>query len=140
MKVLNAAQASWRAAILAIVMTAALAGSASAAVNEITIDPTAALSPGHLQATLTGTIACGSGSTLYLNAEIVQPRTTSGYGYTTVTCDGTAQAYAIDVSAGGFGAPGVFKPGRASARVSTYVCDEFTCTPTSVDAIIRLTN
>jgi hypothetical protein len=50
MKVLNAAKASpRRAGILAMVLTATLAGSASAATSQLTIDPTATLSPGHLQ-------------------------------------------------------------------------------------------
>ena len=141
MKFLNPVASPWRAAVLAVVLTGALAASASAAVSELTIDPTAQLSPGRLQATLTGTVTCDPGTTAFLDGQIVQAKNASGYGYTQVTCDGTAQAYAIDVRAGGFFSPGVFKAGKASARVSTFHCDPLTwrCSTLSTDAIIRLT-
>ena len=141
MKFLNPVASPWRAAVLALVLTGALAASAAAAVSELTLDPTAQLSPGRLQATLTGTVTCDPGTTAFLNGQIVQPKNTSGFGFTQVTCDGTAQAYAIDVRAGGFfGSGGVFKAGKASAQVSTFQCDPvtFMCTLKSTDAIIRL--
>ncbi len=143
MKFLNSVASPWRAAVLALVLTGALAASAAAAVSELTIDPTAQLSPGRLQATLTGTVTCDPGTTAFLDGQIVQPKDASGFGFTQVTCDGTAQAFAIDVRAGGFfgGSPGVFKAGKASAQVSTFQCDPVTwmCTSQSIDAIIRLT-
>lgn len=143
MKFLNSVASPWRAAVLALVLTGALAASAAAAVSELTIDPTAQLSPGRLQATLTGTVTCDPGTTAFLDGQIVQPKDASGFGFTQVTCDGTAQAYAIDVRAGGFfgGSPGVFKAGKASAQVSTFQCDPVTwmCKSQSTDAIIRLT-
>lgn len=89
---------------------------------------------------MTGTVTCDPGTAGWLDGQIVQPNNASGYGSIQITCDGTPQPYAIDVSSGFFGSSGVFKPGKASAQVSTYVCDGFTCTPMSTDAIIRLTN
>jgi len=141
MKFLNSVASPWRAAVLALVLTGALAASAAAAVSELTIDPTAQLSPGRLQATLTGTVTCDPGTTAFLDGQIVQPKDASGFGFTQVTCDGTAQAFAIDVRAGGFFGGGVFKAGKASAQVSTFQCDPVTwmCTSQSTDAIIRLT-
>jgi hypothetical protein len=142
MKFLNSVASPWRAAVLALVLTGALAASAAAAVSELTIDPTAQLSPGRLQATLTGTVTCDPGTTAFLDGQIVQPKGASGFGFTQVTCDGTAQAFAIDVRRGFFGgSPGVFKAGKASAQVSTFQCDPVTwmCTSQSTDAIIRLT-
>lgn len=136
MKVLNAAKSSpRRAAILALILTGSLAGGAYAAVSDLTMDRTAALSPGRLHATLTGSITCSDKSTVGLNGQIVQSRNRSGYGYTTVTCNGKSQEYTIDVSGGG-----VFKPGDASAQVSTYECDPVTwnCTTKYIDAMIRL--
>ncbi|MGH2840869.1 MAG: hypothetical protein ACRDKY_08610 [Solirubrobacteraceae bacterium] len=144
MKVLNAFKPSpWRVAMLALGLTAALAASASAAVSDLTIDPTAKLSPGQLHATLVGTVTCDPGSTALLSGQIVQPKNASGFGSTTVTCDGTPQPYTIDVSTGGiFGQAAVFKPGKARAQVSTSECDPvtWTCTTQYTDATIRLTN
>lgn len=141
MKVRNAAKASpWLAVILTLCLTGALAASASAAVSELTIDPVAKLSPGQLHVTMTGTVTCDSGSTAFLNGQIVQPRNASAFGSTSVTCDGTAQPYSIEVSSGGFfGSASVFKPGKASAQVSTIQCDP-TCTSKHTDATIRLAN
>ena len=142
MKWLSAVRAApRRGAILALVLTGALAGSASAAISELTIDSTAKLSSGQLHATLTGTVTCDSGTTAFLIGQIVQSKKASGTGSTTVACDGTPQAYAIDVSSGGFFGPAaVFKPGRASAQVSTFMCvGPGACTTQYTDALIRLT-
>jgi len=143
MKLLHAVTASpWRATILAVVLTGALAGSAAAAVSELTIDPSAQLSPGHLHATLTGTVTCDPGTTSFLSGQIVQSKGASGFGSASVSCDGTPQRYAIDVSTGGFIAPAaVFKAGKANAQVSNFACDPptFICTSTYTDAPIRLT-
>jgi hypothetical protein len=139
MNVLNGVKVSrWRAGLLGIVLTGALAGSAFAAVSEITLDPTANLSPGRLHATLTGTVTCDAGTTAFLNGRIVQPRNASGGGGTSVQCAGTPQKYAIDVST----FDGVFKPGKANAEVSSFQCEQeppFNCTQTFTDAQITLT-
>lgn len=139
MKVLNGVKASpWRAGLLGIVLTGALAGSAFAAVSEITLDRTAQLSPGRLHATLTGTVTCDAGTTAFLNGRIVQPKQTSGFGSTSVQCVGTPQKYAIDVST----FDSVFRPGKANAEVSSTECapPEFIeCTTTFTDAKITLT-
>ena len=134
MKVLNAVKGSrWRTALLATVLTGALAGSAFAAVSAMTLDSNAALSPGRLHATLTGTVTCTPGTNVYLSGRVVQ-RDVSGYGSTGIACDGSSQRYAIDVSGG------VFRAGRARADVSTFECTgEFPCTSKYVDAVIRLT-
>jgi hypothetical protein len=125
------------AAILALVLTGAVAGSAAAAISELTLDPTAQLSPGRLHATLTGTVKCDAGTNTFLNGRIVQPRNTSGFGSVSIVCDGTTQKYAIDVSTSG---PGVFKPGKANADVSSFQCDppDFVCKTIFTDARITL--
>jgi len=132
----------WRPALLALVLTVALTGTASAAVTQLTMHPTAKLSPGHLHAILTGTVTCDPGDNLLINGQIVQPQTASGFGFANASsCDGTPQAFAVDVSTGGiFGAPGVFKPGKASAQVSTSICDPGTmlCSSKYTDGMIRL--
>ena len=144
MKMLNAVKGSfWRPAILAVVLTGALGSTAFAAVSDLTLDSTAALSPGHMHATLTGTVTCDPGDNALISGQIVHSRNASGFGSTTAVCDGTPQPYAIDVSTSGFFTPaGVFKPGKASAQVSTSICDPSTwvCTTEYTDASIRLTN
>jgi hypothetical protein len=143
MKVLNAVKRSfWRSAIPALVLTAVLGGTAFAAVSDLTLDSTAALSPGHMHATLTGTVKCDPGDNAFINGQIVQSRNASGFGSAAAVCDGTPQPYAIDVSTSGLFTPaGVFKPGKASAQVSTSICDPWTwvCTTKYTDASIRLT-
>jgi hypothetical protein len=132
-----------RTALLALVLTGVLAGTAAAAAG-LTIDGTAPLSPGRLHATLSGSITCNSGSSTYLSGQISQTKGGSGFGSTQITCTGSPQAYTIDVGASGFpfggsGAP--FKAGKASAQVSYSTCtDPFfpICTTQYTDAIIRL--
>lgn len=143
MKVLRGRGRPRWAALLALALTALLAATAYAAVSEITIDRTAELSPGHLHATLTGTVTCDAGETVFLSGQIIQPKGASGAGFTQVVCEGTPQPYSIDVSTGGsfpFPPSGVFKNGKASAQVSSTRCDPltFTCTTRYTDAIIRL--
>lgn len=149
MKVFNAVRLAGRAATLAVIMTAALGGAASAAVTELTLDPTAQLSPGRLHAFLTGTVVCDPGDVPSLSGQIIQSSGASGFGFATPapTCDGTAQPYMIDVGTGGGfpgGQSGVFKPGKASAQVITTVCEpidpplSFNCVTRYTDAIIRL--
>jgi hypothetical protein len=142
MKVLHAVKAvRWRAAALGLVAAAGMAGTASAAVTTLTMNDTAPLSPGMMHATLSGTIACDPGSSPFISGQIVQSKGASGFGSTAVTCDGTTQAFSIDVTSGIFGPTGVFKAGKASAQVSTSTCDPFTwvCTSKYVDGQIRLT-
>jgi hypothetical protein len=134
---------AWRPLALAVALTCACAATASAAVNSLSLDPTAQLSPGQLHATVTGSITCDYGDNLSITGQVVQSKA-SGYGYTPVSsCDGTSQPFSIDVSASGgiFGVPGgAFKPGKASAQVSTSICDPFTwiCTSKYADDTIRL--
>lgn len=148
MKVFDTARLSACAALLAVFMTGAFAGTASAAVSRLTLDPSAKLSPGLLHAYLTGTITCDPGDNVSLSGQVVQANSASGYGFTTSVCDGIEQAYKIDVSTGG-GFPGistgVFKPGKASAQATASVCDPFPipepfpgCSTMYTDAIIRL--
>jgi hypothetical protein len=148
MKVSNAVRFHGRAAVLALVMTGALGATASAAVSQLTLDPTAQLSPGQLHAYLTGTITCDPGDSVSLSGQVVQPKGASGFGSTTPVCDGTPQAYKIDVGGGGFpfpGGSGIFKPGKASAQVTASICElppfpfPGPCSTTYTDAIIRLT-
>jgi hypothetical protein len=160
MKVFNTVRLPGCAALLAVFVTGAFAGTASAAVSRLTLDPTAQLSPGRLHAYLTGTIACATGDSVSLSGQVVQANNSSGFGSAAPVCAGMEQAFTIDVSASG-GFPGisggVFKPGKASAQVTTSVCDPFpfpdplppfppfppfptfpTCSTMYTDAIIRL--
>ena len=147
MKVFKSARLVLGAALLAVLATGAFAGTASAAVSQLTLDPTAQLSPGHLHAYLTGTITCEMGDNVSLSGQVVQSKGASGFGFAPApVCDGTPQPYTIDVGGGGFPFPGlnsgVFKPGKASAQVTGSVCQPFPfpggCSSTSTDAIIRL--
>jgi len=147
MKVFNTVRFSGRVTILAVVMIGVLGGTASAAVSQLTLDPSAQLSPGQLHAYLTGTITCDPGDNVSLSGQVVQSRGASGFGFTpTPVCDGTPQAYRIDVGGAGFPFPGsssgIFKAGKASAQVTASVCEPFPfpgpCSTTSTDAIIRL--
>ncbi len=144
MKVVTRMARPWRAAMLGLVLAGMFAGTAYAAVTDLTIDPTAELSPGRLHAMLTGTITCDPGDTLSISGQIVQPKGASGFGSTNAVCDGTPQAYTIDVGGSGpFPLPisgGVFKKGKASAQVTASLCDPITwmCSTRYTDAIIRL--
>lgn len=132
------------AAAIAVFLIGMFSATASATVSSLTLNDTAQLSPGMLHATLTGTIACDPGD-IYpyssLNGQIAQPKGASGYGSASPVCDGSSQPFSIDVSSSGlFGASGPFKPGKASAQVSTTICDPFTwiCSTRYTDAVIRL--
>ena len=134
---------AWRPALVALALTGAFATTASGAVTQLSIDPTAQLSPGHLHATVTGSITCDFGDYPYLSGQVVQAKNASGFGSTQAMCDGTSQPFAIDVTSNSapFGTPGVFKPGKANAQVSTSVCDiwmPFPCTSIYADDTIRL--
>ncbi len=133
---------AWRPAILALALTGAFATTASAAVTEVSIDPTAQLSPGHLHATMTGSITCEPGDNPFMSGQVVQSKNASGFGSTNAVCDGTSQPWAIDVpSTGVFGPAAIFKAGKASAQVTTSSCDPmmpWICTSKYVDAVIRL--
>lgn len=149
MKVFKAVRPALGAALLAVLATGAFAGSSSAAVSQLTLDPTAELSPGRLHAYVTGTITCDAGDSVSLSGQVIQPKGASGFGFATAppVCDGTPQPYTIDVGGGGFPFPGstsgVYKPGKASAQVTASVCTPFPfpgpCSTMSTDAIIRLT-
>ena len=135
---------AWRPLVLALALTGAGATTASAAVTDLTIDPTAQLSPGHLHATLTGSITCAPGDYPYVSGQVVQPKGASGYGSTNLGfCTGASQPFAIDVSTSGgiIGSGDVFKAGKASAQVSSASCDIFMpwlCTTKYADDVIRL--
>ena len=149
MKMFKAARLALGATLLAVLAAGAFAGPASAAVSQLTLDPTAQLSPGHLHAYLTGTVTCDAGDFVSLSGQVIQSKGASGFGSMPAppVCDGTPQPYTIDVGGGGFPFPGsmsgVFKPGKASAQVTASVCAPFPypggCSSTSTDAIIRLT-
>ena len=132
MKLSNALVAArWRTPALAVVLT---------------MDPTAQLSPGALHATMTGTITCDPGDNPSVSGQIVATKSEpGGYGSTMISCDGTTKPFAIDVSTGsGFPYPlsptGPFKAGKATAQVSTSICDPWymTCSTKYADGEIKL--
>ncbi|MEA2220017.1 MAG: hypothetical protein QOJ35_2643 [Solirubrobacteraceae bacterium] len=134
-----------RPAVLAVVLVGALGGTAQAAVTNLTLDPTAQLSPGALHATLTGTITCDAGDSPSFSGQIVGSKSQpGGYGTAIAVCDGTSEPYAIDVSSSApFPFPtasGPFKAGKTSAQVTASICDywTFVCTTKYVDGQIKL--
>jgi hypothetical protein len=150
MKVFNTARLSGCATLLTVVMAGAFPGAASAAVTRLTLDPSAKLSPGRLHVYLTGTISCNLGDSVSLSGQVIQANSASGFGSAAPVCGGMEQAFTIDVSTGG-GFPGisagVFKAGKASAQVTSSICDPFPfpdpflfpgCSTMYTDAIIRL--
>jgi hypothetical protein len=115
MRVFNAVRFYGRTAVLVVVMTGALGGTASAAVKQLTLDPSAQLSPGRLHAYLTGTITCDPGDSLSLSGQVVQLKGGSGVGSTTFVCDGTPQTYTMtSVVAAAFPSPSLACPGSSS--------------------------
>lgn len=135
-----------RSALLALLLTAAMGATAQAAVTELTLDPTAQLSPGALHAVLTGTMTCAVGDNTSLSGQVIQGKNTStGYGSAIGTCDGASHPYTIDVSTGGgfpfpFPSNSPFKAGKAIAQVTASICDPWVmaCTTKYVDGEIRL--
>jgi hypothetical protein len=153
MRIFNTARLSGCAMLFTVFVTGAFAGVASGAVTRLTLDPSAQLSPGRLHAYLTGTIVCAPGDTVSLSGQVIQANDAGGFGSATPVCGGMEQAYTIDVStSGGFpgSSVGVFKPGKASAQVTSSVCDPVpvpvpfplppfpTCPTMYTDAIIHL--
>lgn len=133
-------------AVVAVSLAGALGGSAQAAVTNLTMDPTAQLSPGGLHALLTGTITCAPGDAPSLSGQVIGGKNEqTGFGSGAATCDGTSQPYTIDVTPNpGFPFPGTpigpFKAGKATAQATAQICDwmTFICSTTYVDGQIKL--
>lgn len=103
---------------------------------DVTIDPIGHFDSKTGTVTLTGTIACDDGAFASLDASVRQPVgrfVVSGYGFTEVACDGTAQSWSMEV----FGESGQFKGGTADAVVFGWACT-FDCGFDMQEASIRL--
>jgi hypothetical protein len=91
-------------------------------------------------ATITGTVTC-TGDAVYtaINVQLTQTvgRFTisgSGGGLDAFVCDGTTQAWSVEV----FGFSGLFKGGRAASVTDAVACGEFSCGFDTEERIVML--
>lgn len=109
------------------------------AISGLTFNPTAQLSLGNTDATMTGLVTCApTDASLSIFAQIVQgqgSRFTSGFGFTNVTCPvGGGTTSWTDVVSTSQGQ--TFKTGQASAFVSASSATQFV----NVAGNIKLSN
>jgi len=90
----------------------------------LTIDPDAQLINSN-QVLVSGTVACQSGETVFINVTLSQGGTT-GSGFRSFPCTGFGQE-GYDIAATSFGGD-TFHKGKAHAVVNAQVCSFFTCT------------
>lgn len=103
---------------------------------DLTLDPVGHFDSQAGSVTLTGTITCDDGAVAFLDAVARQPVgrfVVSGWGFTEVPCDGTAQAWSLEV----VGENGLFKGGKADATVFASACT-FECGFDMAEGSIRL--
>jgi uncharacterized protein DUF6299 len=102
---------------------------------EVTVDPTGTFTA-QGGATITGTITCTADAFAFLNASLSQTVgrfTVRGFGFGEVFCDGSQQAWSIDI----VGDTGLFKGGRATVTIFAQACT-FDCGFAEVSATVRL--
>src|SRR5712691_711732 len=88
-------------ASMALTLTVALSGTASASVSSLTLDSKAQLSATKTQAVATGTIVCNAGDSVDISVIIQQSSgkvDAASTGDATVTCTGQVQAWAVTTS------------------------------------------
>jgi hypothetical protein len=93
---------------------------------EVTIDGIAKFNSKTGSAYLSGTVTCTDGAVAFLDAGLEQRvgrRTVTGGGSTFVECDGTSQAWTVEV----VGDNGLFKGGQARTLVFAEACGIFDC-------------
>jgi hypothetical protein len=123
------------AGVLAGLVVALSASSATAAISSLTVGPKAQLSPDRRIATITGTISCDDGDLVFVDASLSQ---TQGRTFAQATrevpvfCTGSPQSWSIPTSTFGV----TWLPGRASVNVVTF--DTFDTTGVGVHSTIVL--
>jgi hypothetical protein len=104
----------------------------------LTVDSTGKVNPKTGEATISGTISCNhpadSGDVEVNLHESLGRFTVHGFGFDSPACGPTPTAWFASV----LGDNGKFGPGKATADVSAFACDAFTCDDASVAASVRL--
>lgn len=103
---------------------------------DVTVDPVARFDSRTGSATLSGTITCDEGAFAFLEAVMRQGVgrfTISGYGFSEVECDGTAQPWTLEI----VGDSGLFKGGTAEVSVYASACT-FDCGGDVEETTVRL--
>lgn len=123
--------------ILGVALTLSLAsiGTASASVSSLTLNAKADLSASQTSAVATGTIICTSGDSVDVQVVIIQSSgkvDNAGAGDATVTCTGQVQTWAVVVNS--VTAP-TFKHGPANAILSAFDSTDNTSFPTQAQGI-----
>ena len=105
---------------------------------DVTVDPIGSFDPSTGTATITGTVTCSEGAEFAFVDVSLSQRVgrfiIRGFGGTEVTCDGTSQAWSVEV----FGETGLFKGGRAEAGVFAQACNVVLCSFDFEEATVRL--
>jgi hypothetical protein len=108
---------------------------------ELTVDPVGTFSKVTGSATISGTALCTGGAfytEIYLQLTQAVGRFSvigsGGLSPEAFACDGTVQAWSVDV----VGITGKFKGGRAAAAAVAYACGEFDCGYDEVLQSVRL--
>ena len=107
-------------------------------VVDVTVDPV-----GHFQsktgmATISGTVTC-TGGTDFAGIEVSLRQSVgrfivSGFGSTEFACDGTTQAWSVDV----FPDNGTFKGGRTASVTIAFACGPFDCSEDVEETTVKL--
>lgn len=103
----------------------------------VSVDPTGRFDSATGSATISGTVTCTDGATAFVDVSLSQQVgrfVVRGFGFTEIICDGTAQAWSVEV----MGETGLFKGGKAVAAVGAQACTEFDCGFASEEASVRL--
>jgi hypothetical protein len=105
----------------------------------LTVDPLGHFNSATGSATVTGTVTCtGVADFAFIDVQLTQNvgrvSTVSGFGETEFTCDGTTQAWSVEV----FPSNGLFKGGQASSVTVAFACGFFECGFDEVTRTIRL--
>lgn len=105
----------------------------------LTVDPIGHFNSATGSATVTGTITCtGVADFSFIDVELSQSvgrvSTVSGFGETDFVCDGTTQAWSVEI----FPSNGLFKGGQASSVTVAVACGFFECGVDEVTRTIRL--
>ena len=103
---------------------------------DIAVDPVGSFNAKTGTATIRGTVTCTAGAFAFISAQASQAVgrfTVNGFGFSEVLCDGTSQAWSVEVVAQN----GQFKGGRAMTVVFGQACN-FACGFDQEETTIRL--
>jgi hypothetical protein len=105
---------------------------------DVTVDGTGHFDAQSGSATITGTVTCsGVADFSFIDVELRQTVgrfVVSGFGSTDFTCDGTTQAWSVEI----FPDSGLFKGGRAVAVTFAVACGAIDCGEDFEEQIVRL--